>query len=541
MKWAYLLRRWTMRNIHSAILGSALLGSASTAVAQAPGVTASKLPEMHHTRSQTFDLPVQMRPEDRAALSEIRLYVKTGNSSWKLQEKGGQDLTRFSCKVAQDGEYWYTLALVDRAGRMTPADVNLEPPSQRVVVDTTPPVIQVEPGNSGGNFCLRCTVQDANPDYATLKAVCTTNSGDIPLEMVPNQPGVFRIKGAEMMRYPVMVSVRDLAGNLGTKEVNVGEMVGRTLNPAPVHKGATNINIAQAAAGIEKIVQLPSRADLAPRNELPVVAKNKGANTTPQITEFAPPPPPLNPPSNPALNQPETSPDVASKAAPTPQETLNQASGPHQLINTTHATVEYRIDQVGPSGVGKVEVYMTPDKGQSWHRLGEDADKRSPADINLPGDGVYGIRIVVTNGNGFGGRAPVRGDLPHCTIEVDTTSPFVQLRSTEVLPSSGHVEIRWNATDKNLGTEPVSLSYRTRPDGPWQAIARGLKNDGIHRWAVPRDAGGQFFFKIEVTDLAGNISQDVSRQPVVIDMTEPRATVVGVTGSGAVRQTLGGN
>jgi hypothetical protein len=191
-------------------------------------------------------------------LSEIRLYVKTANSGWRLQEKGGQDLTRFSCKVTQDGEYWYTLALVDRAGRMTPADVNLEPPSQRVVVDTTPPVIQVEPGNSGGDFCLRCTVQDANPDYATLKAVCTTNSGDIPLETVPNQPGVFRIKGAEMMRYPVMVSVKDLAGNLGTKEVNVREMVGTTLSPAPVHKGATNI--AQAAAGIEKIVPWRSAA-----------------------------------------------------------------------------------------------------------------------------------------------------------------------------------------------------------------------------------------------------------------------------------------
>src|SRR5205814_1023341 len=30
-----------------------------------------------------------------------------------------------------------------------------------------------------------------------------------------------------------------------------------------------------------------------------------------------------------------------------------------QFLNTTHATVEYRIDQVGPSGVGKVEVYLT--------------------------------------------------------------------------------------------------------------------------------------------------------------------------------------
>jgi hypothetical protein len=537
MKWAYLLRRWTMRNIHSAILGSALLGSASTAMAQAPGVTASKLPEMHHTRSQTFDLPVQMRPEDRAALSEIRLYVKTANSGWKLQEKGGQDLTRFSCKVTQEGEYWYTLALVDRAGRMTPADVNLEPPSQRVVVDTTPPVIQVEPGNSGGDFCLRCTVQDANPDYATLKAVCTTNIGDIPLETVPNQPGVFRLKGAEMMQFPVVVSVKDLAGNLGTKEVNIREMVGTTISPAPAHKGPTNI--VQAAAGVEKVLP-PPRADLSPRTEQPAAAKNQGQGVTPQITEFAPPPP-LNPPSNPALTQPETLPDVPSKVALTPLEAGNQHSGPHQLINTTHASVEYRIDQVGPSGVGKVEVYMTPDKGQTWHRLGEDADKRSPADINLPGDGVYGIRIVVTNGNGFGGKAPVRGDLPHCTIEVDTTSPFVQMRSTEVMPSSGHVEIRWNATDKNLGTEPVSLSYRTRPDGPWQVIARGLKNDGVHRWAFPRDAGGQFFFKIEVTDLAGNMSQDVSRQPIVIDMTEPRATVVGVTGSGAVRQTSGGN
>ena len=40
---------------------------------------------------------------------------------------------------------------------------------------------------------------------------------------------------------------------------------------------------------------------------------------------------------------------------------------------------------------------------------------------------------------------------------------------------------------------------------------------------------------LEVTDQAGNMSQDVSRQPVVIDMTEPRATVVGVTGSAAAR------
>src|SRR5206468_6036978 len=132
---------------------------------------------------------------------------------------------------------------------------------------------------------------------------------------------------------------------------------------------------------------------------------------------------------------------------------------------TTHASVEYRIDQVGPSGVGKVEVYMTADQGQSWQRLREDIDRKSPADIDLPGDGLFGIRLAITNGNGFGGTPPKMGDAPHCWIEVDTTPPFVQLRPTEIVPQGGALDIRWTASDQNLGAEPVSLFFRTRADG----------------------------------------------------------------------------
>ena len=551
MNWSKILRRWTMQSIHATILSSALLGSASVAVAQAPSVTANKLPGIHYTRSQTFDLPVVMDKSDRLTLSEIRLYVKTPTTGWALMEKGSQELTRFSCKVPQDGEYWYTLALVDRAGQMSPADLNVAPPSQRVVVDTVLPVLQVQSINVAGELCLRCTVQDTNADHATLKAVCKTEAGEYPLESVPNQPGVFRVKGAELMKFPVVVSVKDLAGNVGTKEVNVREMIGSTLSPAP--KGPPEIALTEARPE-PKGTDLPApRIDLPPpraeappmvKTEAPPMPKAEVPSVPSPISRAEYPPVPVSPPapvSLPAPMSPPASPELPAKVPTLPIETPTQAAGPQQLINTTHATVEYRIDQVGPSGVGKVEIYMTPDKGQSWHRLGEDADKRSPAEIDLPGDGSYGIRIVVTNGNGFGGKAPVRGDQPHCTIEVDTTSPFVQLRSTEVMPSSGQVEIRWNATDRNLGTEPVSLHYRTRTDGPWQVIARGVKNDGVHRWAFPRDVGSQFFFKVEVTDLAGNMSQAVSSQPITIDMAEPQATVVGVTGSSTVRQRTGGN
>ena len=534
MKWANILRRWTIRSIHASILGAALIGSAGVTLAQTPGMTANISPK-HYTRSLTFDLPVRMEPELRATLKEIRLYVKTPTSGWAVQDVGPASLEKFSCKLPQDGEYWYTLATVDKMGRMTPADVNLEPPSQRVVVDTAPPVIQVQPVNADGEYCLRCTVVDANPDVASLKAVCRTNAGDVPLDMVPNQPGVFQVKGPQMMQFPVIVSARDLAGNTATKEVNVREMVGTTFTPPqpppPLANDVARTSVRPETKGlVGTSVDMPPAKTLefpAPPPPPPPVTQsvsNSLAPTQPMIPSKPIEQPPVKP-----IEQPPVKPMQQPVEAPI------KNGLPHQLISTTHASIEYRIDQVGPSGVGKVEVYMTPDNGQSWHRLGEDGDKRSPADINLPGDGVFGIRIVVTNGNGFGGKAPVRGDAPHCTVEVDTTSPFVQFRSADLMPTTGQVELRWNATDKNLGFDPVTLLYRTRPDGPWQVIARNLKNDGVYRWAFPREAGGQFFFKVEVTDQAGNTSHDVSHQPVVIDTSEPRATVLGVTGSNLPR------
>ncbi len=514
MNWVNLLKRWTMRGIHAAVLGAALLGSARVALAQAP-VAATSPAGKNFTKSRSFDLPVRMEQDFRLSLKEIRLYVKTPATDWALQEAGTPYHEKFSCKVPQDGEYWYTLATVDRNGRMTPADLNAEP-SQKVVVDSTPPVIQVQAASTaGGDLSLRCTVLDANPDMSTLRAVCRTEFGDIPLEMVTNQPGVFRVKGAEMLRHPVIVTVKDRAGNEGIEHVNLRDMLGQTLTPPPLPgKGPGEIAQSTSRPGMEP---LQNKVETPQRPEIPSYR-----------TDYPTPPAPLPAPptSLPPLQSelPTSLPDVPGKAP----------AVPHQLINTTQASIEYRIDHVGPSGVGKVEIYVTPDNGQTWQRLAEDTVRRSPAEVKLPGDGVYGIRIIVSNGNGFGGKAPVRGDAPHCSVEVDTTPPFVQLRSAEILPGSGQVEINWNAKDKNLGSAPVALHYRTSPEGRWELIARNVKNDGVYRWNFPRDAGTQFFFKVEVADTAGNVSQAHSHQPILIDMSEPRATIVNVSGSGSL-------
>ena len=146
--------------------------------------------------------------------------------------------------------------------------------------------------------------------------------------------------------------------------------------------------------------------------------------------------------------------------------------------------------------------------------------------------------MAVTNGCGFGGRAPAAGDQPQCWIEVDTAAPVVQIRDVEPVVNGNTVDLRWMASDKNLGPEAISLFYAVKKEGPWQPVARNIKNDGVYHWQFPRDAGGQFYVRVEATDLAGNVARVETAQPVTIDTTEPRASVVGVT---PVRVTPPGN
>jgi hypothetical protein len=263
---------------------------------------------------------------------------------------------------------------------------------------------------------------------------------------------------------------------------------------------------------------LPSAVPMLP----PAVASPPAAVApVPPGSVSAPPPP-----SAPAAVTANHGPGGASGKAPAPAAP-GRAS--RQLINTTRASIDYRIDQVGPSGVSKVEIWLTADEGRTWQRFGEDADHRSPAEIALPGEGVFGIRLVVTNGNGFGGKAPVAGDTPTNIIEVDMTKPFAQLREIEPVGANGTAEIRWTASDKNLGPEPVNLYYAPGREGPWLPVATNLKNDGLYRWVLPRNGVGQFLVRLEVTDLAGNVTRCDTQSPVVLDTTEPQVQVLGVS------------
>ena len=485
-----------------------------------------------YARKSTFKMPIEIDDAMRAQLKEVRLYVKAGNSDWVQQESADPTVKFFVYRVSQDGEYWFSVATVDRAGKMSPADLNKEPPGLQVVVDTQPPVLDLKAwATPDGETCLHCTMQDANPDMQSIRITFQGSDGmEHALEPHPLKAGLFRVP-VELWGGKVRVSAADKCGNRAMRDVQLASAAS-TPNPLPQNVSGTAPSINQTAGSgtltqanyvsggepsgpVNNATTIPDSANSVPPN----VVSGPGSSTLPvEIPEgpFAPP-------------------EVES-SAPTVQPQQNSVnSGPapkptRQVLNTTHASLDYRIDPVGPSGVGKVEIWITADQGQTWRRLAEDADRQSPADIDLPGEGLFGVRLVITNGNGFGGSPPTRGEQPSAWIEVDTTAPYVLLRDVDPITDGGSLTIRWSAKDKNLMSEPVSLYFRTRPEGPWQAVARGLKNDGSYRWTFPHNMGSQFFFKIEVADQAGNIGRAETTNPVALDMTEPRAVVMGING-----------
>jgi hypothetical protein len=223
---------------------------------------------------------------------------------------------------------------------------------------------------------------------------------------------------------------------------------------------------------------------------------------------------------------------TSDKLPTAPSDKMPVAAVRH-LLNCTRVSLDYQIDQVGPSGVGRVEIWMTNDEGKSWQRLCEDKDRVSPAEFDLPGEGLYGLSVVVTNGNGQGDPPPGKGDQPDYWIEVDTTKPVAQLMGAKLIQgdASGALQITWQANDKNLGADCVNLYYAAQRDGQWLPIAKGLKNDGSYRWSVSRDVGAEFYVCMEVTDKAGNMTRCELQEKVVLDMSRPKAKVLGVSAS----------
>lgn len=465
-------------------------------------------PRRIYTNKPKFRLPLQVDERERERLRLIQLYVKAqGSPQWMMVDSIAPNQKEFVYHAPRDGEYWFTLVTVDSAGRSSPANVSAEPPGLIVVVDREAPEISVQPVALGaGQSCLQCDVRDANPDPSRTKLEYYSTSERCwqPLEAMPEQPGCFRVTDASALRGLVRVTSADRAGNVVVRELNLSSNMASNTG---------TVNQVQPVALETQPPQMEPRGVPAPSDIKTLQMEPRAVPLPPDTTAL-----PLQS-------------DVRVEKMATPP-TLHGNKSRH-FLNTTQATLRYEIEKLGPSGVGKVEVWITRDEGMNWQRLCDDPGKSPAIPITLPGEGSFGVTVVAANGNGLGGEPPARGDGPAWRLEVDTVKPTAQITSTRAGTGSdaGTLMINWTANDKNLRPDPIDLWYSNRPEGPWTPIAKGLRNDGSYPWLLPRDLSDELYIRLEVTDLAGN----VTAVQAPLDRTRLKANVIGVVPSNADR------
>jgi hypothetical protein len=233
---------------------------------------------------------------------------------------------------------------------------------------------------------------------------------------------------------------------------------------------------------------------------------------------------------------------VAAPANPPDQGGQRPPGPPVQIVNSKQISLNYKIEDAGPSGVSKVELWYTRDTRKTWQRYRSedikeiDLQQQRQFQFEVEGEGLYGFTLLVSSGVGLSERPPQVGDVPQAWVEVDLTKPVVRNVTAEVgrSPEARTLTIQWVATDKNLGPYPISLSYAEQSEGPWTAMVEPkLENTGRYVWSIPpTGVPWRFFVRVEATDRAGNTGSAQTANPVLVDLNKPKAQILRVEPSG---------
>ena len=191
-----------------------------------------------------------------------------------------------------------------------------------------------------------------------------------------------------------------------------------------------------------------------------------------------------------------------------------------RMVNSKRIQFNYKVEDVGPSGIGGVELWYTMD-GRGWQKF-DGAKAGPPCIAEVADEGTYGFTLVAKSGTGFGKEPPKAGDLPQVWVEVDLTAPKVSLLDVKSASSTqSNLNIQWSASDRNLARRPITLSYAEKPAGPWTVIAANLENTGKYAWSMPSTLPVKFLVKVEAADLVGNVGSVQSKEPILFDLSQP--------------------
>lgn len=512
-----------------------LLSAAGLAAVIACAATAADAPSIKKQYVNFTGFNVQFNPPSSASAKdpprEVELHISSDQGvTWELAGKAKPSDKKVAFRASRDGEYWFMPRTKYASGRYLPQ--GKPAPEMKIVVDTTPPVVDLDAQNDdGGEVEIRWHVVDANlkPDSFKLEYKTATLDGkwqkisidpvdaSAPADELGGDATVVLLIREQTADIIVRAEVQDEAGNRTVKEQRLVARQSRLAGSPGADEGDAPPSMPEPQS--YPTTETPDW----PGEESSIVddASGRPPEGGRSQHEF------LNASSKSRIQRLRDFPEVTptEKLA---REKVDPPPGVHpRLINKSKFELFYDVDAIGSSGIVEVELWITSDGGRNWTSYGVDKDCRSPMTVNVGEEGLYGFRVVLETTAGLRGPSPVADDLPDIWVGVDLTKPEARLISA--VQGEGEeadrLVISWQASDEHLAARGISMRWSESPDGPWTTIASGLENSGRYAWRLDQRLPPRVYLLLEARDEAGNTATDQLAEPISLERIRPQGHI----------------
>jgi hypothetical protein len=517
----------------------ALAGAAGLMLASPLAAADGSAGKPLYTQKPRFRIPFQFDAAEMRRLGavEIQLFVSTdGGSNWNREQSVDPTAGKFSFEAPGSGEYWFAVRTIDKNNNVFPEG----PPEVglKVVVDSQAPQLDLRAEALGRErVSLSWDASDPNLDPSSLKIEWRDEANrewqTVGIYAAASGQTSWSTRGVVEVRG----SIKDHAGN--SVEASADTRSGGRRLEAPTLPAFSPARgprrsepdfskpVADAAEPLPGEFENPPQTAMQPAepqfDSLPVVRSQEPGSYYRQNHRLTN----SSSADRPPIADDRWGPPIGQGSSGQPAQTAGVAI---RSVRSRQFKIGYQLDDVGPSGVANVDLYITEDGGRKWYHYGKDADRQSPFEVAVPADGTYGFCIRVQNGLGVVADPPQPGDAPDIRIAIDQAAPVAQL-----LPlrqgqgaNNNQVLIEWSVQDELLAEQPVALSYSETPSGPWHPITGWTENTGRHVWTITEPLKQRVYIRLEARDAAGNSAIAQAEHPLLVDLSRPTARIVDV-------------
>jgi hypothetical protein len=520
---------------------------ASAADTRSPG-----MPEAVRTRNRAFTIPFRLPksedPDKDAVPQRIMLQVsKDLGATWQAAGETAPSSGSFTYKADTDGEYWFRLRAVDRKGRTRGG----EGPDVRVLVDAAGPRLaaRVWKGSDGEILCRYAAADDSlrleslkveykQPGDAGWKTVAAQGilARESPAHLVGEE---IWWAGEKVDTLAVRIAIADASGNQTVRQfslepsdprIDQAALAGELgVPPLPDDGGgfATDIGGQPVDRASDGLPAGDSPSANRWRSEAAGTWSDGQPAQRPGTTRDTMPSVPAQPAAAALLprgddrglsHQPATATTTGLDAAAS-GNAAEYRGRPLHLTKSRRFTWDYEAPASRPAAGGlRAELWTTRDGGVTWQQTAVDHDGRSPIEVSLPEQGLFGVRLeMVADGAGADG-GPRSGDTPDAWVGVDEQPPEVDIVAVtrDESTSGDALLIRYDCRDPLIVPRSVRLLYSPNAEGPWATIAEAQENQGEHTWQPGRTVPSRVYVRIEATDAAGNVGGTSTTEPVSV-------------------------